>query len=76
MDGKLHSLTENSEKVYLKSASYTSCVVLHLLLVPVSLNLCEQKGKLEFARTILDVIYIKQEKKWGTPQLIFSLLDI
>ena len=40
-----------------------------------SVSVVSKKEKLEFARTILDVIYIKQEEK-GTPQLIFSLLDI
>ena len=55
MEEKLHSLTfEYPEKVYLKSARCKSCVILHLPLVPVSLNLCEheerwchqQKGKI------------------------------
>ena len=47
-----------------------------------SISVITKKEKLEFGRTILDVIYIKQEEKWprtepwGTPQLIFSLLDI
>ena len=55
MEKKLHSLTfQYPEKVYLKSASYKSCVILHLPLVPVSLTLYEheerwchqQKGKI------------------------------
>ena len=48
-----------------------------------SVSVVSKKETLEFARTILDVIYIKQGEKWtyridpwGTAQLIFSLLDI
>ena len=45
-----------------------------------TVSVVSKKKKLEFVRTILDVIYIKQENQprtdpWGTPQWIFSLLD-
>ena len=45
-----------------------------------SISVVSKKENLEFARTILDVFFIKQERSgpridpWGTPQLIFSLL--
>ena len=45
-----------------------------------SISVTSKKENLEFARTILDVLFITQERSgrridpWGTPQLIFSLL--
>ena len=45
-----------------------------------SISVISKKENLEFARTIVDVFFIKQERSgpridpWGTPQLIFSLL--
>ena len=47
-----------------------------------SVSVVNKEEKLEFAQTILDVIYINKKRRgprtdpWSTPQLILSLLDI